>query len=165
MAEKKEEAEDADKDISHLLRSVEGLQETLKDGIKKNSKADGETDTSILLSRTGPATINSYVAAFRSLHVTTKSAFEGVFQKFFRYPEVQESFDNLLELENAWDQSLVICEANAGYSRSESVVPTIGSLGPINIQLVNARTEKSQSLSDYLQESCNIILVLLRFLW
>ncbi|KAJ8044757.1 hypothetical protein HOLleu_07599 [Holothuria leucospilota] len=98
MAEKKEEAENADKDISHLLKSVEGLQETLKDGIKKNSKADGE-NTSILLSRTGPATINSYVAAFRSLHVTTKSAFEGVFQKFFRYPEVQESFDNLLELE------------------------------------------------------------------
>lgn len=162
MAGNTKEAENTNIDISHLFKSTQDLRRTLEDGIEQNSEADVETDLRGLLAKTGGAAIISYAAAFKSLQVTTKSAFERVFQKFFRYPEVQESYDQLLELENAWDQSLVVCEENAGYDRSESGIPSVGSLGPISVQLVNARTEKAASLSDYLQESCNILLILLR---
>ncbi|XP_071834718.1 uncharacterized protein [Apostichopus japonicus] len=148
-----------DVDKAQLLDSFQTLKSTLQDGSQRN-REDKEMDFNDLLGSTGGPLIRAYATAFRDLKVGTRSAFESLFEKFFHDPDVRDCFDELLELEDEWDESLLKCDQRM--VKSTVTEAKVGSRGPVDVTLVDGRTEKQTTLSDFLTGENSILLVLLR---
>lgn len=146
-----------------LSDAFETLKSTLQDSTKKNKQNVGN-DVTRLLGVTGGALIKKYAAVYKSVNVHSKSAFDALFQKYFRHQHVQEHFDELQELEDEWNKSLEIFDYRQGGSTVDEA--KVGSTGPLDVTVVDARTEEAVTLSSYLDGTNSILLVLLRhFAW
>ncbi|PIK38796.1 hypothetical protein BSL78_24374, partial [Apostichopus japonicus] len=95
-----------------------------------------------LLGSTGGPLIRVYGTVFKDLKVWTRSAFESLFEKFFHDPDVRDCFDELLELEDEWNESLFHCDQRMATNPSAVTQAKVGSKGPVDVILVDGRTEK-----------------------
>ncbi|XP_071834716.1 uncharacterized protein [Apostichopus japonicus] len=150
-----------DVDKAQLLDSFQTLKSTLQDGSQRN-KEEKEKDFNDLIGSTGGPLIRAYATVFRDLKVGTRSAYESLFEKFSRDPDVRDCFDELLELEDEWDESLLNCDQRMVRNPSAVTEPKVGSRAPVDVILVDGRTEKQTTLSDFLTGENSILLVLLR---
>lgn len=91
--------------------------------------------------------------------VKTKQEFEKLLQRNFRHIEIQDLFDEVHTLERDWDLFLQGIDKN--FDVDTGHVGKINEDGPLEIEVVNAKTNDKEILHSYLQDT-HLILILLR---
>lgn len=99
---------------------------------------------------------------YKSLGVKTKSEAEAVWQKFYHHAGVREQVEELLQLESEWDSFLESVDTGLQTTHEQpSGAETADSLSP-DIVFTDARSGKSVTLGQYLDEGQKLLLVLIR---
>ncbi|KAI8479193.1 hypothetical protein Bbelb_430870, partial [Branchiostoma belcheri] len=104
--------------------------------------------------------IGIYYNFLTRLCVKTRLEAERLWEHLYRYPSVQSAVEDLWEVEEQWDRFLQDVDKQLNADRAGEDL-RVGSLGPVDVPLVDARTGRSVNLQDYLGYQC-LILVLLR---
>lgn len=91
--------------------------------------------------------------------VKTKQEFEKLLQRNFRHTEIQDLVDEVHTLEKDWDLFLQGIDKNLDVDTGH--VGKLEEDGPLDVEVVNAKTNDKVVLRNYLQDT-HLILVLLR---
>uniref|UniRef100_A0A914BFB4 Uncharacterized protein n=1 Tax=Patiria miniata TaxID=46514 RepID=A0A914BFB4_PATMI len=136
------------KEVARLLESArKQAKDSLQDFASSNVNALG-------------ASIGLYSEAFLRLGVITRKALDEVLGRFYRYQEIQSAVEELDDLESDWNAFLKDTESQLSKGEAQSSL-SIGSPGPCDIELKDARTGRPSTIGSYLCKG-NVIVVLLR---
>lgn len=110
----------------------------------------------------GPA-IQQAVDLYRSVGVTSRAGLEGEVKASFRHLEVQDAWEELLHVENAWDAFLGGVDRSLGCGAEVSGLRE-GELPNLGLKLLDSRSGAETSLGEVLRktEGQHLHLVLLR---
>lgn len=112
------------------------------------------------------AMMDNYYQAYTGMGAKTRTDFEDVIGKSFSDAKVQQSFEELLELETEWD-SFLIEQDKKLHSQQAATCLSVGDPAPLENSLADARTGEVTSLQQILS-NCGeqLVVVLLRhFSW
>ncbi|KAI8486915.1 hypothetical protein Bbelb_354230 [Branchiostoma belcheri] len=90
------------------------------------------------------------------LCVKTRLEAERLWEHLYRYPSVQSAVEDLWEVEEQWDRFLHDVDKQLNADRAGEDL-RLGSLGPVDVPLVDAGTGRSVNLQDYLGSQCLIL--------
>ncbi|XP_030855239.1 uncharacterized protein LOC583181 isoform X1 [Strongylocentrotus purpuratus] len=148
--------------VEHHTQLLEGVLEGVKLKFKLKDAMQDVIETGI--SQLGQS-IGIYYSLFTSLNIVSRSDLEGLFKRHYHHQTVQDAVSGLEDLETEWDHFL----ENA--QKQMSVVPEgihnplkliVGSQGPCDLTVKNARTGVMSTLLSYLDGTHSLLLVLLR---
>ncbi|KAJ8044601.1 hypothetical protein HOLleu_07386 [Holothuria leucospilota] len=149
-----------------LLKTTEILASSLKEACEEGRKAvvKGSPEHFLEDGTLGWKICKAYETAFNSLNVLKRTAFDKLFQKYYACTEVQDSFTNLTEVEDEWDQFLVDCDRTwqSPWDYCQVKRRRIKRLGPLDVKLTDARSGRQKTLASYLEGCTSVVLVLLR---
>jgi len=112
----------------------------------------------------GPA-IGIYARLFKSLDCRNRDDLENILKKNYKHSQIQDAFEQLLELETRWNSFLSRVDANLQGTDDRRKVFGEGDMLTQSIELVNARSNSKVSVQSLLldkQPTQYVHLVLLR---
>ncbi len=141
--------------LNDVTEKVTGLLNTGKQRAQDSVQQFAQTDINAF-----GASIGIYADAFLRLGVTTRKAFDSVLRYHLNNQEVQNAEHELDELETDWNVFLKKTDSQLAEDKSQSKLH-IGSPGPCDIEIKDARTGCLTRLGNFLSKG-HLIFVLLR---
>lgn len=98
---------------------------------------------------------------YKSLGVKKKNEAEAIWQKSYHRPAVREKVEELLQVETEWDSFLDDVDRGLQTAAEQQSGGPVESLSP-DIELTDARSGKSVTLGQYMNQGQKLLLVLIR---
>eukprot|EP00090_Calanus_glacialis_P026696 TRINITY_DN41970_c0_g1_i1.p1 TRINITY_DN41970_c0_g1~~TRINITY_DN41970_c0_g1_i1.p1 ORF type:complete len:167 (+),score=53.25 TRINITY_DN41970_c0_g1_i1:31-501(+) len=138
---------DPDNISAELTSTCNAVENLLTDAKQKSEDLSNFVENQLGPSF-GPA-IGIYVKLFKSLKVKSRDELEEKVKSNFRHASVQDSFENLLTVESAWNTFLSAVDAKL---QGPALAPAVTAGGSVKVarELTNARTGEVTSLSSLL---------------
>lgn len=99
-----------------------------------------------------------YKSAFDRLKVTSRAEFQEHIKRGYRYAEIRDLDEDIVNLEEEWDGILQRIDQSL---KEDDTGVELGDTGPVNVTLTDARTGQETRLMEYLGHQ-SLVLVLLR---
>lgn len=164
MSDEEKKISEEEEVLNHLdaIETLSTLLNSLLEQAKQNVQESLESFVSDKVRQLGQA-IGGYFKCFNALHVTTREELESKWKACYQNKDVRETVDNLLEVEESWNDFLrnVDEKLDGGVVTGDEPV-VVGSTAPLDITLFNIDTESPTTLSEFNIGSNNLLLVLLR---
>lgn len=151
--------------VVSTLDTVVVLMTAILDQAKENAKGSLGDFVSSKMGSLG-AMIGHYCNAFEKLNVKTRKEVEGLVQSCYKDSNVQDSYEELISIENDWQSFLNNLDKELTGNQATAALQ-IGDRGPVDVPLIDVRSKASTSLQQYLSKGAEqLVVVLLRhFAW
>lgn len=144
--------------LNHLdaIETLSALLNSLLEQAKENVKESLENFVGDKVRSLGQA-IGGYFDCLNTFNVTKRSELQLMWKTCYQNKDIRESVDNLLEVEEDWDDFLkVVDEKLGGGGVTDGRTVTVGSVAPLKIPLVNIDTGRYR---NYFRCQDNIVML------
>ena len=143
--------------VDAITTLYEGLDQSLKitqDKIKSSSDVENS------IKALGRA-IGLYTECFKKLDVKFRVELEALFQKYFRYSDIQDGVEDLLDVENSWNKFLKDMDDEAAAEQVGDFLKE-GDPAPADLEFIDARSGDKVKLGQLMEHKQPILLICLR---